>query len=140
MSVHPHDPAAFKNPHPVFSSYTSIALSPTTKLLTFAGQVAEDPETGATPPDLGSQVDLCLARLATCLNDAGVKKSDLTRFMYYISQRGIDQVDDKEGSGAAVMLIGAKAAQWLEGHRPASCFLRVFGMTEDKFLSPAPKD
>lgn len=134
MPVSTHDPVVFKNPHPLYSSYTSVPLSSTTTLLTFAGQVAKDPETGATPPDLASQVDLCLSRLSICLIDAGAKKGDITRFMYYISQRGIDEVDKKEGSGAAVMLIGGKTGQWLEGHRPASSFLHVFGMSDDKFL------
>jgi hypothetical protein len=54
--------------------------------------------------------------------------------MYYITQRGFDEVEEKEGKGAALKLIGGKVGSWLEGRRPASCFLRVFGMSDEKFL------
>ena len=134
MATQSHDPPSFKTPHPLYSSYTTAPLSPTATLVTVSGQVAEDPETGETPSDLSAQITLCLARLSACLDDAGATKADITRFMYYIAQRGIDQVDATKGDGAALKLIGAKVGTWLEGHRPASCYLRVFGMSEDKFL------
>lgn len=134
MTAQTHDPAAFKKPHPLYSSYTSVALSPTAELVTVSGQVAEDPETGETPPDLPSQLSLCLARMSTCLEDAGAKKTDITRLMYYIAQRSVDEMDAREGPGAAGTLIQSVVGKWLEGHRPASCFLRVFGMSHDKFL------
>jgi hypothetical protein len=54
--------------------------------------------------------------------------------MYYISQRGVEEIDGREGKGAAVRLIGGKVGSWLEGNRPTSCFLRVWGMSDDKFL------
>lgn len=54
--------------------------------------------------------------------------------MYYITQRGLDEVDEKGGKGAGLKLIAGKVGEWLEGHRPASCYLRVFGMSDDKFL------
>ena len=134
MGIEYVDPPFFKKPHPLYASYTTARLSPTTTLVTVAGQVAEDPETGSTPPDLASQLDLCLSRLSACLEHAGATKSDLTRLMYYIAQRGVEQIDHKEGDGAALKLIGGKVAEWLGGSRPASCYLRVFGMSADKFL------
>lgn len=134
MPAQAHDPPSFKTPHRLYSSYTSVPLSSTASLITVAGQVAQDPETGETPPDLSAQVSLCLSRLSACLDHAGATKADITRFMYYISERGINQVDGSEGKGAALKIIGGKVGEWLEGRRPASCFLRMFGMSDDKFL------
>jgi enamine deaminase RidA (YjgF/YER057c/UK114 family) len=134
MPVEVHDPPAFQRPNPLYSSYTSVPLSATTRLITVSGQVAEDPTTGETPAGLSAQIDLCLCRLLACLEHAGARKVDVTRFMYYIAQRGVDDVDDSAGKGAATKLIGGKVGAWLEGHRPASCYLRVFGMSDDKYL------
>lgn len=134
MSVQIHDPPAFKHPHPLYSSYTSVPLSPTSTLVTISGQVAQDPDTGETPTTLSAQVDLCLSRLSACLEHAEARKVDITRLMYYITQRGVEQVEAAEGKGAALKLIGGKVASWLGDHRPASCFLRVFGMSDDRFL------
>jgi enamine deaminase RidA (YjgF/YER057c/UK114 family) len=134
MSVQFHDPLSFKNPHPLYASFTTARLSDTTALVTVAGQVAQDPETNETPEDLASQVDVCLSRLGVCLQAAGAAKVDITRFMYYIAQRGVDEIDSKEGQGAAMKLVGGKVGAWLEGNRPASCYLRVFGMSNEKFL------
>lgn len=134
MPVQAIDPPSFKKTNPLYASYTTVPLSSTTTLVTVAGQVAEDLETGETPSGLSSQLDLCLLRLSTCLDHAGAKKTDITRLMYYITQHGIDQWDSKEGEGAALKLIVDKVGKWLEGNRPASCYNRVFGMTEDKYL------
>jgi enamine deaminase RidA (YjgF/YER057c/UK114 family) len=134
MPVQTIDPPTLKSPHPLYSSYTSVPISTTAVLVTISGQVAQDPQTGETPSELSAQVELCLSRLSSCLDHAGATKADITRFMYYIAQRAFDEIDEKEGKGVAARLIGGKVGAWLEGHRPASCFLRVFGMSDDKFL------
>jgi enamine deaminase RidA (YjgF/YER057c/UK114 family) len=134
MPVTAIDPPVFKSPHPLYSSYTSVPISSTSTLITISGQVAEDPSTGETPSSLPAQIDVCLSRLSSCLDHAGATKADLIRFMYYISQRGVEEIDGREGKGAVVRLIGGKVGSWLEGNRPASCFLRVWGMSDDRFL------
>lgn len=135
MAVTSSDPPSFKTPpHPLYASITSVNLSPTAKLVTVAGQIGEDPLTGETPENLSEQVDVCLRRLDACLEHGGATKKDITRFMYYITQRGIDEMEAKEGPGSALKLVGGKVGGWMEGHRPAACFLRVFGMSNDKFL------
>ncbi|KAF2492439.1 hypothetical protein BU16DRAFT_620810 [Lophium mytilinum] len=134
MTVKAQDPPSFNKQHPLYASFTSVPLSPTATLITVAGQVAEDPETGETPSDLSAQVDLCLRRLKIILDHAGAGKADITRFMYYVAQGGVDQVEAAKGKGAAIKLVGGKVGEWLEGNRPASCFLRVFGMSDERFL------
>jgi enamine deaminase RidA (YjgF/YER057c/UK114 family) len=122
--VQVHDPPTFHKPHPLYSSYTSVPLSSTTTLITISRQVAEDPETGETPSSLPEQIDVCLSRLSTCLQHAGVtNKASITRFMYYIAQRGIDEVDEAEGKkGAALKVVGEKAGAWLEGASTSELF------------------
>ncbi|KAH8929009.1 hypothetical protein BT69DRAFT_1329153 [Atractiella rhizophila] len=133
MSVESTDPPSFK-PHPLYACVNIAALSPTTKLVTVAGQIGQDPTSGEVPSTLSGQVDICLSRLSSCLEHAGAKKGDVTRFMYYLSQRGIEELDKDGGEGTALRLVGGKVAEWLEGHRPAACFLRVFGMSEERYL------
>jgi len=133
MAVGAFDPPLFKHPNPLYSSYTSVPISATAKLVTVAGQVADDPETNEVPIGLAAQLDVCLTRLTAILDHAGAAKTDLTRLMYYIAQPAIDELDGKEGESAALTLIATKVGAWLEGHRPASCYLRVFGMSEDKY-------
>jgi enamine deaminase RidA (YjgF/YER057c/UK114 family) len=134
MSVQAHDAPSVKHPHPLFSSFTSARRSDTATLVTISGQSARDPETNETPEGLAPQIDICLSRIDACLQAAGATKGDITRLMYYIVQRGLDEFDAKEGEGAALKLIAQKAGAWLEGNRPASCYLRVLGMSEDKLL------
>lgn len=133
MPVELVDPPSFKHPHPLYASYTSVPLAPTTKLITVAGQVAQDPITNAVPQGLAAQIDLCLSRISAILDHAGATKKDITRLMYYIAQPAVDELESKEGEGAALKVIGGKVGAWLEGHRPASCYLRVFGMSDPKF-------
>lgn len=128
------DPPSFKNPHPLYASYTTVPISTTTSLITVAGQIAQDPITNIIPSGLDAQVDLCLSRLSACLEHAGATKRDITRLMYYIAQPAVDEIDTKEGQGAALKLIGTKVGVWQEGHRPASCFLRVHGLSSPAFL------
>lgn len=128
------DPPGLGRPNPIYASITAAKLSPTTTLYTVAGQVAEDPSDGSVPASLPAQLDLCLRRLDICLEHIGARKTDISRFMYYIRQGGLDEFDAQQGKGEGLKLIVQKAMGWLEGHRPASCYNRVFGMTDDKYL------
>ena len=134
MPVRLIDPPALGASNALFAAITAVPLSSTSTLYTISGQVAEDPVTGRTPPDLSSQLDICLRRLDICLTPVDAKKTDITRFMYYIKQSAIDDLDGQQGNGTALKLIVEKAGKWLKGHRPASCYNRVFGMSDDKFL------
>lgn len=134
MPVKLIDPPALGVSNPLYAAITAALLSHTSTLYTIAGQVAEDPVTGSTPSDLHSQLDICFQRLDICLTHINAKKTDVIRFMYYIKQSAIEDLDGQQGKGAALNLIVDKAGKWLEGHRPASCYNRVFGMSDDRFL------
>jgi enamine deaminase RidA (YjgF/YER057c/UK114 family) len=115
MSVQAHDAPSVKHPHPLFSSFTTARLSDTATLVTISGQSARDPETNETPEGLGPQIDICLSRIDACLKAAGATKGDITRLMYYIVQRGLDELDAKEGKGAALKLIAQRRGRGWRG-------------------------
>ena len=64
--------------------------------------------------------------MLTCLTHAKAVKTDATRFMNYIAQRGISELHSKQGPGSVLELIGEKVGTWLDGYRPAGRFRRVF--------------
>lgn len=80
------DPPSFGPGHPVFSHVTVVPFSDTVKMITVAGQVAITAE-GKTPDGLSAQMKLCLERLSTCLEAAGAGVKDMTRLMYYFTEK-----------------------------------------------------
>ncbi|KAK5128217.1 hypothetical protein LTR85_002884 [Meristemomyces frigidus] len=120
------DPPSLGPPNPVYAQITKVTLSETVTLLTIAGQVAVTPD-GNTPETLGEQVDLCLSRLETCLAAADANVHDMTRFMYYLTEKAYEH-------DGALSLVVEKVTPWLEGHRPASCFLVVKSLSKAKFM------
>lgn len=113
---------------------TAARISPTCTLYTISGQVAEHPLDNSIPSSFPNQLDLCLRRISICLDYIGATKPDITRFMYYMREQSLNDYDATEGKkGAALELVVEKAVAFLEGHRPASCYCRSFGMSENKF-------
>jgi len=127
------DPPTLGKPNPLYGNITAAKLSPTTTLYTIAGQVAQDPATGEVPAGLAAQLPVCLKRIGLCLEHIGAKKTDIIRLMYYIRQGALDDHEAAEGQGSGLRLIGGVAGKWLEGHRPASCYNRSFGMSDDRY-------
>ena len=125
------DPPSLGIPNPAYAAITAAQLSPTASLYTIAGQVAEDPVNGSVPPGFAEQIDLCLRRIDLCLEYIGATKADMTRFIYYIRQGAIDDYDKGKGKGSARDVLTGKAMAWLEGNRPASCYCRSYGMSDD---------
>jgi enamine deaminase RidA (YjgF/YER057c/UK114 family) len=127
------DPPTLGKPNPLYAAITAAPLSPSSTLYTISGQVAEDPSTGTVPAGLAAQLPICLQRIDLCLEHIGAKKTDVIRLMYYIRQGAVEEYEATEGKGAGLKLIGGEVGKWLEGHRPASCYNRSFGMSEDRY-------
>ena len=127
------DPPTLGKLNPLYGAITAAKLSQSATLYTISGQVAEDPATGDVPAGLSAQLPICLKRIDLCLEHIGAKKTDMIRLMYYIRQGAIDDYDPVEGQGSALKLIVGVVGKWLEGHRPASCYNRSFGMTDDRY-------
>lgn len=131
--VHTIDPPALGKPNPIYAAMTAAPLSPSTTMYTISGQVAESPSDGSIPPTLPEQIDLCLRRVDICLSHIGARKADMMQFMYYFRQKALEDYDAENGEGKALGLVIEKVVPWLEGHRPASCYSRTFGMTDDRY-------
>jgi enamine deaminase RidA (YjgF/YER057c/UK114 family) len=127
------DPPALGKPNPLYGNITAAKLSPTSTLYTISGQIAIDPSTGQTPDGLAAQLPICLQRVEMCLEHVGAKKTDMIRLMYYLRQGAIEEYEAVEGKGSGLKLIAGVVAKWLDGHRPASCYNRSFGMTDDRY-------
>ena len=126
--VRAFNPPALETPSPVFAHVSLAPLSASVTQFIIAGQIGTDPETQETPPDLASQVDICLRRISICLDAANATTNDMTRFMYYIAERGF------EGDKTIEMLL-EKVTKWLgPDARPTSCFLVPKSLSQPKFL------
>ncbi|KAK4504990.1 hypothetical protein PRZ48_002953 [Zasmidium cellare] len=127
------DPEALGPKPGIYSAMTSIPLSPNTTQYYISGQTGEDLTTNDLPPDLETQLDNILKRLSICLEHVGAKKTDLATFHYYLRQSAVEDLDAREFEGALKVVYG-KVGPWLEGHRPASCYSRTFGMSHPRYL------
>jgi enamine deaminase RidA (YjgF/YER057c/UK114 family) len=128
------DPPELGARNPLYSAMTSFHLSPTAVQYNISGQVGQDPNTNEVPAAISSQFDMCLRRISICLDHIGAQKDNIVTFMYYVKESAMSDMDDQNGDGASLKMIVDKAGQWLEGHRPASCFSRIFGMSHEKYL------
>lgn len=128
------DPEALGPKPEIYSAMTAVRLSPHTTQYYISGQVGKDLTTNELPPDLETQLDNILKRLSICLDHIGAKKKDLATFHYYLRQSAVEDIDGRDGYEGALNLIVSKVVPWLEGHRPASCYSRTFGMTRPEYL------
>jgi enamine deaminase RidA (YjgF/YER057c/UK114 family) len=125
--------------NPLYANITATPTSNTHTLYTISGQIGTDPSTNTTPPGLAAQLPISLHRVKLCLEHIGATTHDIFRLTYYIRQGGIEDYENEtvdgqaRGKGSAVKLIIGIVGKWLEGAKPASCYVRSFGMTDDKY-------
>jgi enamine deaminase RidA (YjgF/YER057c/UK114 family) len=119
------DPPALGPPHPsgIFSNITSISIG-NSNFITISGQVATTPE-GHIPSTLSEQIELVLSKLTICLQAVNGTVRDLTRLAYFMVEH------DPE---ITTRVLAEKVRPWLEGHRPASSYLVVRGLSQKEFL------
>ena len=102
---------------------STTPITPTSKLISIAGQVGHDPVTKTTPSGLGPQISLALSNLATCLNAAGATKTDIISVRQYV----VDMLPQDP--------VRAKLyTEWMEGHRPPSTLIGVQSLATRDFL------
>ena len=124
------DPPSLGPAHPLYSDVTIVPMGPNVNLITIAGQVAQPPPSQISPKvprHLRAQMELCLSRVSTCLEASGAKVTDMTRLMYYITERAWEEDD-------VLNLVTEVVGKWLQGHRPASCFLVVKALSQPEYL------
>lgn len=124
------DPPSLGPGHPVYSHITIVPIGDT-NFITIAGQIAQPLPSPTSPVKvprgLRAQMELCLQRLSICLEASGAKKTDMTRLMYYFTERAWEEED-------ALRLVVEVVGGWLEGHRPASCCLIVKALSQPEYL------
>lgn len=117
------DPSSLGPSNPVYANVTTVPIGDM-NFVTIAGQVATTP-TGEVPSSLEEQIDLCLSKLETCLSAVHGTVHHLTRLVYYFVEHNPETTPG---------LITEKAKAFLDGHRPASCYLVVKALSKPEFL------
>ena len=106
---------------PVAPTYSHIArtpLSPTSTLVTFAGQVGYDDSTKTTGATLGEQCSMAYANVDKCMAAAGARKEDIMHVRHYV-------VDLLRGGQGQDPERAKRYTAWLGGLRPPATLLGV---------------
>lgn len=119
------DPRSLGPPHPsgVFSNITTVHVGDT-NFVTIAGQIADSP-TGETPSTIEEQIAVCLSKLKRSLEAVHGTVHHLTRLAYYM----VEHVPETTPG-----LPVEQVLPWLEGHKPASCYLVVKALSKPEYL------
>jgi enamine deaminase RidA (YjgF/YER057c/UK114 family) len=119
------NPSGHATASPAYSHISRLPLSPTTTLITLAGQVGvrtdlPTPGTNATttPPTLGEQCAIAFANVDKCLAAAGASKSDIVHVRHYV----VDLLRDGQGQDPARQ---ERYLEWMGELRPPSTLLGV---------------
>lgn len=103
---------------PTYSHISQIRISPTSTLISFAGQVGQDSATGDIPATLGEQCSLAFANVDKCLEAVHATKKDIIQVRHYVVNllRGGQGPDPERAQ---------RYSQWMEGNKPPSTLLGV---------------
>jgi enamine deaminase RidA (YjgF/YER057c/UK114 family) len=96
---------------PTYSHISIAPVTPSTKIISFAGQVGIDSATGETAPSFREQVRLALANVEKCLTAAGVTKKDIISNRQYVVR--MSQLSDEDRKARADLFL-----EWLGGLTP----------------------
>ncbi|KAJ4287717.1 hypothetical protein N0V90_012420 [Kalmusia sp. IMI 367209] len=112
---------------PTYSQISSIPVSPTSTLISIAGQIGYDAATQTIPPTLGEQVTLACANVDKCLEAAGATKADIVQVRQYVVDllRG-GKGPDPEGP--------KRYAEWMGGLKPPSTRLGVQALAKAELV------
>lgn len=87
-AVHIFNPEGHPPQAPTYSHISTVPLSSTTRLVSFAGQVGVPPPSASSPapeaPSFADQVRAALANVDVCLAAAGVGKKDIISNRQYV--------------------------------------------------------
>ena len=117
------NPPTVVPPRPTYSHVSSSPLSPTTTLISIAGQIGIDPTTKTVPPTFAEQVQVALANLGRCLEAVGATPADIIKVTHFVVN--LDP-NDRSRAEAYIKFIG--------DHRPPSTLLGVAKLADDELL------
>ncbi|KAK3615794.1 hypothetical protein LTR22_027297 [Elasticomyces elasticus] len=112
--------------HPPQPSYSHICITPLgngTRLLTLAGQIGKDPETGNISSTLAAQVEVALANVGSCLEASNAKITDIVRVQQFV----VDLLSQDSSRAQAYL-------KFMGDHRPPSALISVNALAGKEIL------
>lgn len=106
------DPPGLSAAAPTYSMISITPLSPTTKLISLAGQVGHESTTNQTPSSFAEQVRVALANVDKCLAAAGASKKDIITNRQYIVR--LSQLSKEDFKARADIVL-----EWWDDLKPS---------------------
>lgn len=124
---HAFNPPNVPKPPPTYSQVAITPLLPTSRLITLAGHVGQDPITGAVVEGFDAQVKLSYQNILNSLKAAGATPRDIIHVRHYIVKD-----TGRVGVGGEDELTEVWGHHWMEfmdkegeGHRPPDTVVGV---------------
>ena len=128
------NPSGHATASPAYSHISRIPISPTSTLVTFAGQVGvrtDGPSTGinsdTVPSTLSEQCDVAFANVDKCLAAAGARKEDIVHIRHYV-------VDLLRGGKGQDPSRQERYLNWMGELRPPSTLIGVQALAAEQLL------
>ena len=104
MAVQNFNPSGHEPLAPTYSHISSVAISPTKKLVTFAGQTGTTKHTTAdNAPSFRQQVQNAVENIDKCLHASGARKSDIISIRQYVVRLSQLSDDDRRERGMIML-------------------------------------
>jgi enamine deaminase RidA (YjgF/YER057c/UK114 family) len=117
------NPADVRPPHPIYSHVQVTPISPTSSLITIAGQIGVPPDSAAAAATFAEQVEIALDNLRNCLAAAGATPADIIKVTHYIVN-----LDPKDRSRLEAY------TKFIGDHRPPSTLVGVAALAWPELL------
>ncbi|KIX03906.1 uncharacterized protein Z518_07459 [Rhinocladiella mackenziei CBS 650.93] len=117
------NPSTVHPPRPTYSHIQTIQISPTSTLVTIAGQIGMEPETKTVPSTFAGQVQVALANLGRCLAAVGATPANIIKTTHFVVN-----LDPQDTSRAEAYL------KFIGDHRPPSTLLGVAALADPNLL------
>jgi len=117
------NPSDVRPPHPIYSHVQTTPISPTSTLVTIAGQIGVPPVSSSAASTFAEQVEIALSNLKKCLAAAGATPADIVKVTQYIVN-----LDPKDKSRVAAY------SKFIGDHRPPSTVVGVAALAWPELL------
>jgi enamine deaminase RidA (YjgF/YER057c/UK114 family) len=117
------NPGDVRPPHPIYSHVQVTPISPTSSLITIAGQIGVPPDSAAAATTFAQQVEIALDNLRKCLAAAGATPADIIKVTHYIVN-----LDPKDRSRLEAY------TKFIGDHRPPSTLVGVAALAWPELL------
>lgn len=130
------NPANVPAPPPTYNHVATTVLATSSELITLAGQVGKDAQTGEIPGDFVSQAKIAYRNVQACLEAAGASLRDIIHVRHYVVHKtgnaDLDALDifDRGWGPIWMELMDCEA----DGHRPPDTLLGVAALAEKALL------